>query len=44
MIFGAQFIAEYQELLNAAYPARAHGTVLPFRRIFVVATDRRRRS
>ena len=33
----AQFIAEYQELLNAAYPAREHGTVLPFRRIFVVA-------
>ena len=33
----AQFIAEYQELLDAAYPARAHGTVLPFRRIFVVA-------
>ncbi len=34
----AQFIAEYQELLNAAYPAREHGTVLPFRRIFVVAS------
>jgi trans-aconitate 2-methyltransferase len=34
----AQFIAEYQELLNAAYPARAHGTVLPFRRVFVVAS------
>jgi trans-aconitate 2-methyltransferase len=34
----AQFIAEYQELLNAAYPARAHDTVLPFRRIFVVAS------
>ena len=33
----AQFIAEYQELLTAAYPARAHGTLLPFRRIFVVA-------
>ena len=33
----AQFIAEYQELLNAAYPAREHGTVLPFHRIFVVA-------
>ena len=34
----AQFIAEYQELLYAAYPAREHGTVLPFRRIFVVAS------
>jgi trans-aconitate 2-methyltransferase len=36
----AQFIAEYQELLNAAYPAREHGTVLPFRRIFVVAQSK----
>ena len=33
----AQFIAEYQELLNEAYPARPYGTVLPFRRIFIVA-------
>jgi trans-aconitate 2-methyltransferase len=33
----AEFISEYQELLNTAYPARPHGTVLPFRRIFVVA-------
>jgi trans-aconitate 2-methyltransferase len=33
----AQFISEYQELLDAAYPAAPHGTVLPFRRIFVVA-------
>ena len=32
-----QFISEYQELLNSAYPTRPHGTVLPFRRIFVVA-------
>jgi trans-aconitate 2-methyltransferase len=32
-----QFISEYQELLNSAYPTRPYGTVLPFRRIFVVA-------
>jgi trans-aconitate 2-methyltransferase len=30
-------LAEYQELLNQAYPTRPYGTVLPFRRIFVVA-------
>jgi trans-aconitate 2-methyltransferase len=33
----AQFVAEYQELLNEAYPPRPYGTVLPFRRIFIVA-------
>jgi trans-aconitate 2-methyltransferase len=33
----AQFVAEYQELLKQAYPTRPYGTVLPFRRIFVVA-------
>jgi trans-aconitate 2-methyltransferase len=33
----AQFVAEYQELLNEAYPIRSYGTVLPFRRVFVVA-------
>jgi trans-aconitate 2-methyltransferase len=32
-----QFISEYRELLNNAYPTRPYGTVLPFRRIFVVA-------
>jgi trans-aconitate 2-methyltransferase len=32
-----QFVAEYQELLNEAYPSRSYGTVLPFRRIFIVA-------
>jgi trans-aconitate 2-methyltransferase len=32
-----RFVAEYQELLNKAYPTRPYGTVLPFRRIFVVA-------
>ena len=33
----AQFVAEYQDLLNAAYPTGPYGTVLPFRRVFVVA-------
>jgi trans-aconitate 2-methyltransferase len=32
-----QFVSEYQELLNEAYPIRPYGTLLPFRRIFVVA-------
>lgn len=32
-----EFIPEYQALLRAAYPARDFGTVLPFRRVFVVA-------
>ncbi|MGW1348027.1 trans-aconitate 2-methyltransferase [Streptomyces sp. NPDC002409] len=31
------FLAEYRDLLRAAYPAGPHGTVLPFRRIFAVA-------
>lgn len=30
------FVAEYQALLREAYPARPHGTALPFRRIFIV--------
>jgi trans-aconitate 2-methyltransferase len=33
----AKFVAEYQQLLDEAYPSRPYGTVLPFRRIFVVA-------
>lgn len=33
----AAFEAEYGALLREAYPAGAHGTHLPFRRIFVVA-------
>ena len=37
----AQFVAEYQELLNKAYPTRPYGTVLPFRRIFVAAHKER---
>jgi trans-aconitate 2-methyltransferase len=40
----AQFVSEYQELLNEAYPARPYGTVLRFRRIFVVARIPRRRA
>jgi trans-aconitate 2-methyltransferase len=31
------FVPEYQALLRAAYPPREFGTVLPFRRVFVVA-------
>ncbi|WP_372347800.1 trans-aconitate 2-methyltransferase [Streptomyces sp. KL116D] len=31
------FVTEYRDLLREAYPATEHGTVLPFRRIFVVA-------
>jgi trans-aconitate 2-methyltransferase len=36
----SQFVAEYQALLNKAYPPRPYGTVLPFRRIFAVAHRR----
>lgn len=36
----AEFVPEYQALLREAYPARPFGTVLPFRRIFVVARRR----
>ena len=32
-----QFLADYRRLVTAAYPERPWGTVLPFRRIFVVA-------
>lgn len=34
----ARFVEEHQAALREAYPAEEHGTVLPFRRIFVVAT------
>jgi trans-aconitate 2-methyltransferase len=34
---GAEFAAEYGTQLRAAYPPARYGTVLPFRRIFVVA-------
>lgn len=33
----SEFLAEYAARLRAAYPAQPHGTVLPFRRVFVVA-------
>ncbi|MBA2699390.1 MAG: trans-aconitate methyltransferase, partial [Nocardioidaceae bacterium] len=33
----AEFVPEYKALLRAAYPEQPHGTVLPFRRVFVVA-------
>jgi trans-aconitate 2-methyltransferase len=32
-----QFVAEYKQLLAEAYPPAAYGTLLPFRRVFVVA-------
>lgn len=32
-----EFVDEYKRLLREAYPAGPHGTVLPFRRVFVVA-------
>jgi trans-aconitate 2-methyltransferase len=35
-----EFVAEYQGMLAEAYPARAYGTALPFRRIFLVAQRR----
>lgn len=31
------FLGEYRDLLRVAYPAGAHGTVFPFRRLFAVA-------
>lgn len=31
------FLAEYRDALRAAYPPGPHGTVFPFRRVFVVA-------
>ena len=34
----AEFLAEYGALLREAYPRRDYGTVLEFRRIFVVAS------
>jgi trans-aconitate 2-methyltransferase len=33
----AEFLAEYSERVRGAYPAAPYGTVLPFRRVFVVA-------
>ncbi len=33
-----EFSADYRAALREAYPARRHGTVLPFRRVFLVAS------
>ena len=33
----AEFESTYRRMLRRAYPPRPHGTVLPFRRVFVVA-------
>jgi trans-aconitate 2-methyltransferase len=33
----AEFVEQYGERVRAAYPAAPYGTVLPFRRVFVVA-------
>jgi trans-aconitate 2-methyltransferase len=32
-----EFFAEYRQRMRRAYPPRSFGTVLPFRRVFVVA-------
>lgn len=34
------FVSTYQEQLREAYPESRYGTVLPFRRVFVVAQRR----
>jgi trans-aconitate 2-methyltransferase len=34
---GEEFIGEYAARIREAYPSASYGTVLPFRRIFVVA-------
>lgn len=34
---GAEFVRQYGAAVRAAYPAAPYGTVLPFRRVFVVA-------
>jgi trans-aconitate 2-methyltransferase len=36
------FLAEYRDALREAYPPGTHGTVFPFRRVFVVAQRRAR--
>jgi trans-aconitate 2-methyltransferase len=35
---GQEFLADYRDAVSEAYPAAPYGTVLPFRRVFVVAT------
>lgn len=39
-----EFEAEYRTMLRTAYPSGPHGTVLPFRRVFVVAQAAGERS
>ncbi|GAB2745723.1 trans-aconitate 2-methyltransferase [Nocardioides pakistanensis] len=39
-----EFEAEYRAMLRTAYPSGPHGTVLPFRRVFVVAQAAGERS
>jgi len=39
-----EFLREYGKLLAEVYPEKPHGTVFPFRRIFVVARSARRVS
>jgi trans-aconitate 2-methyltransferase len=36
-----EFLGDYSERVGRAYPAAPYGTVLPFRRVFVVARKRR---
>jgi trans-aconitate 2-methyltransferase len=36
-----EFLAEYRQRMRRAYPPRSFGTVLPFRRVFVVARRNR---
>lgn len=38
----AAFLTDYRDLLRAAYPRTEYGTVLPFRRLFAVATKQAR--
>lgn len=39
-----EFVSDYKALLRKAYPPGSHGTVLPFRRVFVVAQLPRERA
>ena len=40
----AEFLDEYRARMSEAYPAAPYGTVFPFRRVFVVAVRRQKRS
>ena len=39
-----EFLAGYRDLIRVAYPPAPYGTVLPFRRVFVVARVRSGRA